>query len=288
MDAGRSYSITELSAATGFDRRTIVYYIQSGLLPKVGRRGPHTRYPADCLTRLQFIRGVRRLQADGQLLTATLAEIRRALAATDAAALQALLERQLPVDEVKALFIESPQGAGVSPSPLPPTLSAPPATGPAVSTQVNPSTMETNQATRNPGVASPLQPTAGVHGPAGERRSYGLADAGIRKRVQPDAAPSGAGAAPLTAPATAPATAHSTALAADDAGDLGQLLRDLELRPTMNAVRSAPGAPEQWTEIPITSRVYLSVRGLPAEDAPLAEAVARWLKRALRTRIAAG
>lgn len=284
MDAGRSYSITELSAATGFDRRTIVYYIQSGLLPKVGRRGPHTRYPADCLTRLQFIRGVRRLQSDGQLLTATLAEIRRALAATDAAALQALLERQLPVDEVKALFIEPPQGAGVSPSPLAPTLAAPPAADLAVSTQANPSTMEPNQATRNPGVNTPLQPTAGVHGPAGERRSYGLADAGIRKRIQPDAAPTGAG----VTQSTAHSTAHSTALAADDAGDLGQLLRDLELRPTMNAVRGAPGAPEQWTEIPITSRVYLSVRGLPAEDAPLAEAVARWLKRALRTRIAAG
>jgi len=69
--------------------------------------------------------------------------------------------------------------------------------------------------------------------------------------------------------------------------DLGELLRELEVRPTLNARRSAPGSPEQWTEIPITSRVYLSVRGLAAEDAPLAEAVARVLKRALRARSAA-
>ena len=34
----------------------------------------------------------------------------------------------------------------------------------------------------------------------------------------------------------------------------------------------------------ITGRVYLSVRGLSTEDAPLAEAVARVLKRALRSR----
>ena len=49
---------------------------------------------------------------------------------------------------------------------------------------------------------------------------------------------------------------------------LGELLRELEVRPTLNARRSPPGAPEQWTEIPITSRVYLSVRGLAeAEEA---------------------
>ena len=70
--------------------------------------------------------------------------------------------------------------------------------------------------------------------------------------------------------------------------DLGQLLRELEVRPTLNARRSPPGAPEQWTEIPITSRVYLSVRGLSEDDAPLAEAVGRLLKRALRGRPSPG
>jgi hypothetical protein len=67
-------------------------------------------------------------------------------------------------------------------------------------------------------------------------------------------------------------------------GDLGHLLRELEVRPILNARRSPPGAPEQWTEIPITGRVYLSVRGLSPEDAPIAEAVVRVLKRALRSR----
>ena len=65
---------------------------------------------------------------------------------------------------------------------------------------------------------------------------------------------------------------------------MGHLLRELEVRPTLNTRRSPPGSPEQWTEIPITSRVYLSVRGLSEDDAPLAEAVARVLKRALRSR----
>jgi hypothetical protein len=52
----------------------------------------------------------------------------------------------------------------------------------------------------------------------------------------------------------------------------------------MGARRLAPGAAEQWTEIPITGRVYLSVRGLAEADAPLAEAVARGLKKLLRAR----
>ncbi|MBN8280615.1 MAG: MerR family transcriptional regulator, partial [Gammaproteobacteria bacterium] len=92
MATARSHSITELVEASGFDRRTIVYYIQSGLLPKVGRRGPHTRYPEESLTRLLFIKGVRDRQAGGELLTATLAEMRRALDRLDGAGVRALLE----------------------------------------------------------------------------------------------------------------------------------------------------------------------------------------------------
>jgi hypothetical protein len=52
----------------------------------------------------------------------------------------------------------------------------------------------------------------------------------------------------------------------------------------MTGKRLPPGASEQWTEIPITSRVYLSVRGLSADDAPLADAVGRAMKKLLRVR----
>jgi DNA-binding transcriptional MerR regulator len=270
MPSARSHSLSELVEATGFDRRTIVYYIQSGLLPKVGRRGPHTRYPDECLARLLFIKGVRALQAEGQLLTATLAEMRRALSARDAAGIRDLLGRGLPAEELAALFAEEP--------PAPPPVTPPPVVPPLV----------------------PAGP-APVTGPSGERRSYGLADAGIRTRLAGDRPtpspapeihheethpglpvldpaafqpPAGAMASP--APAAAESSLAET--------ELGELLRELEVRPTLNARRSPPGSPEQWTEIPITSRVYLSVRGLAAEDAPLAEAVARLLKRALRAR----
>jgi hypothetical protein len=151
--------------------------------------------------------------------------------------------------------------------------------------------------------AAPIGAPAPVTGPAGERRSYGLADAGIRKRFGADqpAVPTtteihheethpglpALDPATLKAPAATPAAIPAAAESAVTDAELGELLRELEVRPTLNARRSPPGSPEQWTEIPITSRVYLSVRGLSAEDAPLAEAVARLLKRALRARSSA-
>jgi len=157
--------------------------------------------------------------------------------------------------------------------------------------------------------------------PVGDRRSYGLADAAIRRRVAapgampgtaapavagrqepgiPEPEPASAGPRPPDAGATAaqtraapepfaapPAPAGGGAPApgpGEMPQDLGELLRELEIRPALDGRRLPPGASEQWTEIPITSRIYLSVRGLTAADAPLADAAGRALRRLLRTR----
>jgi hypothetical protein len=131
-----------------------------------------------------------------------------------------------------------------------------------------------------------------VTGPSGERRSYGLADAGIRQRL----AGAGAPAVPPPPRATAegspppvpppekglPPSPTLPEVPAAVTGTLGDLLRELEVRPGLAGRRLAPGASEHWTEIPITSRVFLSVRGLSADDAPLADAAARELKKLLR------
>ncbi len=292
MSTQRSYALSELVERTGFDRRTIVYYIQSGLLPKVGRRGPHTRYPDECLSRLLFIKGVRELQDSGQLLTATLAEIGRALSALDAQGIREILDRGLPSSEIERLFAEAP----------PPAVTTPEPASPAVTRPAPPSTEST------PGISEAVHPQ-----PGGDRRSYGLADASIRQRFSaervsatPATAPhedthprlpvlrpaaddfrlATSEAAPTTLMEKPPGTA-ATGPNQDEHAELGHLLRELELRPTLNPKRNPPGAPEQWTEIPITSRVYLSVRGLPEEDHAIAEAMARLLKRALRNRPAA-
>lgn len=72
----RTYTLDEIEERTGFEKRTIVYYVQEGLLPKVGRRGPRTRYPQTFLDRLLFIKRIRELQDQGAMGSMTLGEIR--------------------------------------------------------------------------------------------------------------------------------------------------------------------------------------------------------------------
>ena len=71
----RSYTARELERETGFSRRTIAYYVQIGLLPRVGRRGPKTRYPKRVRDRLLFIRRVREAEQAGAVRATSLREI---------------------------------------------------------------------------------------------------------------------------------------------------------------------------------------------------------------------
>lgn len=72
----RSYTASELERETGFDRRTIAYYVQEELLPKVGRRGPRTRYPKLARDRLLFIKKVREEEEAGGLGPVSLGDMR--------------------------------------------------------------------------------------------------------------------------------------------------------------------------------------------------------------------
>jgi DNA-binding transcriptional MerR regulator len=72
----QTYALDEIEEQTGFDRRTIAYYVQQGLLPKVGRRGPKTRYSQLFLNRLTFIKMIRDLQDQGSMGNMTLSDFR--------------------------------------------------------------------------------------------------------------------------------------------------------------------------------------------------------------------
>ena len=72
-----SYTVGELEEETGFDRRTIAYYVQEELLPRVGRRGRRTRYPRLVRDRLLFIRRVREAEEAGKVPPVSLSELRR-------------------------------------------------------------------------------------------------------------------------------------------------------------------------------------------------------------------
>jgi DNA-binding transcriptional MerR regulator len=76
MTTRKTYTLDEIEEGTGFDRRTVAYYVQQGLLPKVGRRGPKTRYSQIFLDRLSFIRRIRDLQDQGAMGTMTLSDFR--------------------------------------------------------------------------------------------------------------------------------------------------------------------------------------------------------------------
>jgi Ca-activated chloride channel family protein len=80
------YTITELSALSGVNRRNIHFYIQQGLLPPADGAGLGARYTDEHLLRLRAIPVLR----DRGLRLDT---IREQLAGLDAAAVQALLDQ---------------------------------------------------------------------------------------------------------------------------------------------------------------------------------------------------
>ena len=93
----RSYSAKELEQATGFDRRTIAYYVQMGLIPKVGRRGPRTRYPKIVLDRLLVVRRIREAEEAGEIHPVSLADMGDIFSRAPAELLAQVADRQVPV-----------------------------------------------------------------------------------------------------------------------------------------------------------------------------------------------
>lgn len=71
MAKEQTYSIADLGEMTGISPRTIHFYIQKGLIPGVGRQGPKSRYAAQHLYTLLFIK---RLQEEARLTLGEIAE----------------------------------------------------------------------------------------------------------------------------------------------------------------------------------------------------------------------
>lgn len=63
----RSYTLTELAAASGLPARTIRYYQSSGLLPKPARRGKQVHYDQ---SHLDLLSAISRMRGDGLRLSA--------------------------------------------------------------------------------------------------------------------------------------------------------------------------------------------------------------------------
>jgi DNA-binding transcriptional MerR regulator len=102
----RTYKLKELEALSGFDKRTIAYYVQESLLPKVGRRGPRTRYSQEFLDRLMLIRRVRDLQDAGKLRAVTLSEIRDVIDRESAEEIRTTSLKRASAERLRSMFAE--------------------------------------------------------------------------------------------------------------------------------------------------------------------------------------
>jgi DNA-binding transcriptional MerR regulator len=136
-----TFDLNELSAAAGVTPRTVRYYVQQGLLPSPGTRGPGTRYDRAHLDRLQLIRVLQRQHLP-------LAEIRRRVEALDDSGVRDALAarpRQGPdssaLDYVRDLLArQSARSVGESHAVLAaPPAAAPQPQAPAGSRATNPS-----------------------------------------------------------------------------------------------------------------------------------------------------
>ena len=96
----RTYTLDEVERHTGFDKRTIAYYVQEDVLPKVGRRGPRTRYPELFLDRLLFIKRVRELQDAGRIGSMTLGEFKDVFDQLSAREISDLAHGRKPIEPI--------------------------------------------------------------------------------------------------------------------------------------------------------------------------------------------
>ncbi|MFN2567641.1 MAG: MerR family transcriptional regulator [Gemmatimonadaceae bacterium] len=170
-----SFDLNELSAAAGVTPRTIRYYVNQGLLPSPGTRGPGTRYDRAHLDRLQLIRRLQRQHLP-------LAEIRRRLETLDddgiRAALTAHVDQSEPPPASAALEyvrdLLSRQSArartdsitAMAASPAPPPSPQPPPTAPFAShlaEHVLGMSVQQSRSTRSTWDRIPLAPDVELH-----------------------------------------------------------------------------------------------------------------------------
>ncbi|MGD9252824.1 MAG: MerR family transcriptional regulator [Holophagae bacterium] len=100
MATPSTYTLDDIENLTGFERRTVAYYVQQGLLPKVGRRGAKTRYPQLFIDRLMFIKMIRELQDRGEIGNLTLKEIGSILDRVPAETVADVVAGREPLDAV--------------------------------------------------------------------------------------------------------------------------------------------------------------------------------------------
>jgi DNA-binding transcriptional MerR regulator len=246
MGSPETYTMRELVDRSGFDKRTIAYYVQERLLPRVGRRGPRTRYSQDFLDRLMFIRRIRDLQDSGRLRAVMLSEIRDVI-------------QSLSTEEVGRASKQ-----GVSEETLCGYFSEPDldTSGVAVAAE--------HVALHGMRIAPDFE-SALVE----DSYSQPFAKPGVRMRRRSRS--SRVPFAGLPAAEQAAYTQHPSNDRSDD--ELGRLLREVERRALIGGKGRDSLARERVTRVPVSEEIVLSVRNIDDKDAHWVEKLAALLRR---------
>ncbi len=241
----RSYTARELEEETGFSRRTIAYYVQVGLLPRVGRRGPKTRYPKLVRDRLLFIRRVREAEGAGRVPATALREIGAVFEGSSPHLIAGVADGRIAVTP----DLLSATSAGMDSAPR----------RRAVTER-----REMSSAFAPPGARhSALEDRLMVR----EEESHWLREAGAVPHQEETAG-----------------VFHSPPPSRRDVDDSELAALLATLREVAGRGEVLAGGVEKWSRIEIASGVELSVRGLADEDAAVLEAVGRQLRERLSDR----
>ena len=242
----RSFTTEELERATGFDRRTIAYYVQKGLIPKVGRRGPRTRYPKLVMDRLLCIRRIREAEEAGEIEAVSLGAMQAIFSRVSAELIARVADGETPVATAFA------GGTAAAERSHRARLAAMEASWSAteVRERSKPYAFESDDKT-----------------PPKRRLSRAMA-------AEP-AMPSGDASAEED-------WDEAADLALETETELGDALSELQTR-ARNRQRK-PGSLDRWSRVEISPDVAISVRGVTDEDVPLLESVGKKLRRLISDR----
>ena len=262
----RSYTAEELERTTGFDRRTIAYYVQEGLIPKVGRRGPRTRYPKLVRDRLLFIRRVREAEETGEVSPVSLSALREIFERIPPELIASVADEKTPVTEniVSMTSIEArpparrlaairERWADMEDQRVAPEPSGEP-TLPSEATPPS-SSMPSDADEMSVDFSSPSTPSASE--PAGfyEGERIEMLSSSRAMRLDPG-------------------------IAESELGESLAALQEIAQRRRKHASSSV----DTWSRIEITPEIALSVRGVTDEDAGLLEKVAARLRQLINRR----
>ena len=268
----RSYSAEELEEHTGFDRRTIAYYVQEGLLPRVGRRGPRTRYPALVRDRLLFIQRVREAEEMGEIEPLSLNDLRQLFAKLSPSIIFEVADQMAPVRLAVAALAKTVDEATAQRK----------ASARHIAREQTWRAMESapeyESAYESAKSQDPLRASAAAATTEAPRRRPKPEDEDLD--YEPEAAASLHEEDKLLYSAEALQAPKATEKAAGEktVAELTRLLSQLDYRAGQGS-RHSPEDIESWSRVRITQDIELAVRGLRAEDESLLADLAEQIRR---------